>query len=360
MKLRSRLRGLSLCICLGSIFAQTAMPPITGAGTASEPYQIATLENLYWIGTTDSTVTPDLSTRLLAHYIQVADINASSTSTWNYDGAGTYEGWAPIGASFSGYYDGGGHIIDSLYIYRPSQNYQSLFGSSYMAEIKNLGLINVNITGNDNTGGICGYLRYTDIINCFVSGTLSGNNYTGGLLGYADGCIIDRCYNKASVLQASGDAVGGLTGYNKSCAVGNCYNIGDVNGIYNVGGLVGYNRSGSVSKCYNSGTIFGLSNSGALLGFNLGGVVSDSFWDVDSSGVTFIFLGTALSSAEMKNDSNFINAGWDFVGESVNGEDDIWNIDSNINKGYPYLENHLLVIRDLTISGGGDQATFFL
>ncbi|MBW6481410.1 MAG: hypothetical protein K0B37_18450, partial [Bacteroidales bacterium] len=58
---------LFVMILLGSgLLAQTATPPATGNGTEINPYEIANLENLFWI--TQSTVRWD------KHYVQTADI----------------------------------------------------------------------------------------------------------------------------------------------------------------------------------------------------------------------------------------------------------------------------------------------
>ena len=64
------------------INAQTATMPV-GNGTLSNPYQIATLENLYWLTYSYS--------EWNKYFIQTADIDASSTSGW-WTG-----GWVPLG-----------------------------------------------------------------------------------------------------------------------------------------------------------------------------------------------------------------------------------------------------------------------
>ena len=86
--------SLLLFISLKS-FAQTATPP-AGDGTESNPYEIATLENLYWLSQSD--------TAWDKHYIQTADIDAAPTSGWDND-----SGFTPIGnknTEFSGTYNG--------------------------------------------------------------------------------------------------------------------------------------------------------------------------------------------------------------------------------------------------------------
>ena len=100
-----------MVLCGQRIIAQIAVPPAAGDGSQANPYQVATLGNLYWIASD--------AIHWKSFYVQTADINASETSTW-FGG----QGWIPIGSSythsFSGNYDGQGHSIDSLYINRPT------------------------------------------------------------------------------------------------------------------------------------------------------------------------------------------------------------------------------------------------
>lgn len=106
--------------------AQTATAPSVGDGTSGNPYRIATLENLYWIAATDAVVASPRLARWSAHYIQTANIDASSTSTW-FSGSG----WRPIGnldASFIGVYYGGNFKISNLFISRSTINNIGLFG----------------------------------------------------------------------------------------------------------------------------------------------------------------------------------------------------------------------------------------
>jgi hypothetical protein len=45
--MKSLLLNISLIFLSVALIAQTATPPATGDGSSSNPYQIATLENLY-------------------------------------------------------------------------------------------------------------------------------------------------------------------------------------------------------------------------------------------------------------------------------------------------------------------------
>ena len=89
-----------------SLIAQTTTASPSGDGSSGAPYQIGTLSNLYWI-----TQNPD---KWDAYYIQTANIDASSTISWD-GGAGL----TPIGNSstkFTGWYDGDGYTISNLFI----------------------------------------------------------------------------------------------------------------------------------------------------------------------------------------------------------------------------------------------------
>jgi hypothetical protein len=69
------------------------------------------------------------------------------------------------------------------------------------------------------------------------------------------------------------------------------------------------------------------------VGFNMV-MISTSFWDIQTSGQTTSVGGTGKTTAEMQTISTFTDAGWDFVGETVNGIEDIWFIPQ---QDYPHL-----------------------
>ena len=57
------------------------------------------------------------------------------------------------------------------------------------------------------------------------------------------------------------------------------------------------------------------------------------FWDIQTSGQATSAGGTGKTTAEMQTAKTFLDAGWDFVGETANGTEDIWWI--NEGKDYP-------------------------
>ena len=325
------LRSVSTLIFLIIIFntttvkAQTADAP-TGSGTSGDPYLIATLNNLYWVTQTTSSWNK--------YFLQTADIDASSTSGW---GGGS--GFSPIGNSttqFTGTYDGDGHTITGIFINR-STVYIGLFGYTSGAIIKNIGLINADITGSDFVGGLVGHnADLSKLSNSHCAGSVSG----------------------------SSNLVGGLVGYNNSSStVSNCYSTASVSGIGSVGGLVGLNtNSALVSNSYSTGTVSGSSNFGGLIGENGASFeVSNCFWDKTTSGQT-IGIGsgpatgaTGKTTTEMKNAVTYLDAGWDAA---------IWNLGDGINNGYPYLDwqntSGTSLIASLMPSGSGTSGDPYL
>ena len=174
----------------------------SGSGTEISPYQVATLDNLLWISTNDGSWGDD--------FIQMADIDASNTSSWN-GGAG----FSPLGndgTSFTGNYNGDGHYIAGLFINRPSTDCIGFFGYPNGANIQDLGVTNVNITGGCNVGGLVGYnYSSSTVSNSYSTGTVSGDFYIGGLVGrnYSSSTV-SNSYSTGSV---SGDGyIGGLVG----------------------------------------------------------------------------------------------------------------------------------------------------
>lgn len=276
------------------LFPQTSTPPTLGDGSSGNPYQIASLENLYWISQTNSS--------WYSHFIQTADIDASATSSW-FSGAG----WTPI-AYFSGNYDGGGFSISDLFMNRPSANYVGLFGQVYSgATIKKLGVINLTMSGSLCTGGVVGVNGGT-IENCFASGSVTGSNYVGGLVGSNSNTgVILGSYSHVNVVGS--ECVGSLTGENyNGGTLQNSYATGSVTGSGAVGGLTGSNYLGAVTNCYSTGS----SSGGGLIGFG-GGTCTNSFWDTNTSGNISSAGGTGISTTDMQTQSTFTDVGWDFT-----------------------------------------------
>jgi hypothetical protein len=86
------------------------------------------------------------------------------------------------------------------------------------------------------------------------------------------------------------------------------------------------------------------------------GPVNNSFWDVNSSGQEVSDGGTGKTTAEMQTMSTFTDAGWDFVGEVINGPNDIWKICEGTN--YPKLSWQMPLAGDVVCPDGVDFYDF--
>ena len=196
-------------------------------------------------------------------------------------------GWQPIGTSsavfFSAIFEGNGHTISNLMIDRDreidrdGENNIGLFGRA-TNEIANIGLRNVDISGQNRVGGLVGNSSAT-ITNSYVTGSVLGNRFVGGLVGDNQSAgFIRNSYATASV-EGTGANVGGLVGRN-SATIMNSYAIGSVEGSgANVGGLVGNNQSaGSIRNSYATGRVIGSGDTvGGLVGGNAG-TITGGYW----------------------------------------------------------------------------------
>ena len=290
-----------------------------GSGTSLDPYMIASLDNLLWIGQNSSAWG--------AYYKQTADIDASQTLEWN-----SGQGWSPIGNSttnFTGSYDGQGHTISGLYINRLVSGI-GLFGVS-TGSFSNLGVINLNISGGHNTGGLVG--QGGNISNCYTTGTVNGYQYVGGLAG--SGTNVSKCYSTCNVLSSA--SAGGLVGYG-SGTIRNCYSTGSVTrrpayGTTDLGGFVGWDAGATIQYCYSTGSVTyagaASPTTNGFVGTNFGGSFTANFFDQTTSEQTSGTGATAELTDAMKTRTTFLSAGWDQT---------IWNMDAEINSGYPYLQ----------------------
>lgn len=196
---------------------------------------------------------------------------------WN-DG----KGWTPIGqadAIFKGHFDGNNKTISGLYINDSKLDYAGLFGCIDSGSVKNLGLVNVVVKGQNHVGGIAGKL-YTDgwssethgyndcamIKNCFVTGTVEGVASVGGIAGSISCSYTNDCYSSAAVTGKS--SVGGIVGSAGLCGVENCYSTGSVSGDKNVGGIAGNFTRGTLFTSYATGQISGSDCVGGIVGKN--------------------------------------------------------------------------------------------
>ena len=333
-----------------------------GTGTLADPYMIEDAADLQAI-----------KNNLTAYYALANDIDASATSGWN-DG----QGFEPIGDAdnlFSGGFDGKGYTITGLYINRPDTDNVGLFGhvghDTEATVIESVRLVNTTVIGARGTGTLIGKVTgnaNTLIEHCSaVGGNVTGNGATGGLIGSfnswrttpggTDNPVLRYSYTDVAVSSsASGggrDKFGGLVGCSQKGTIQNSYSRSSVTVTdgSRIGGLAGcIDYRGEILNSYSTGVV-STTNSvsvGGLVGNREGrgpnvGVVTNSFWDIETSGQITSAGGTGKATSEMQTEATFTDAGWNF--------DDIWDIDSVQNDGYPYLIWAGFVPAELTLTG---------
>ncbi len=219
--------------------------------------------------------------------------------------------WTAIGSSNSSYtgtFDGDGHLISGLYI-SGSSNYQGLFGCvDSGGVVKSVG-VSGEVKGGIFVGGVMG-VNYGSVTNCYNTAEVSGTIYVGGVVGSNLGSVMN-CYNTAAVSGTS--SVGGVVGYNESgSSVTNCYNMAAVTGSSSVGGVVGNNSSGSVTSCYWVDVADDDADSG------LGNGTGD----------------TSTITSDATEDATFTET----LNAQVSGEMCLWAWSADVNGGYPTLD----------------------
>ena len=224
------------------------------------------------------------------HHILMNDLDSTTVGYEELasEAANQGKGWEPIGTwgnPFTGSFDGRDYKIRDLFIDRLGEGHVGLF--SFVAEggiIKNVGVVNVAVTGDEDVGGLVGQNTGT-VSNSYSTGSVTGDEDVGGLVGQNWDGIVSNSYSTGNV--TGEDGVGGLVGangwYGGQGTVSNSYSTGSVTGKNYVGGLVGQN-TGTVLNSYSSGTVTGNSSVGGLVGENGDGIVSNSYSTGDVTG----------------------------------------------------------------------------
>jgi filamentous hemagglutinin family protein len=212
---------------------------------------------------------------------------------------------------FAGTLDGAGHTISDLSI-SSGLDRAGLFSIlSTTAVISNLGLTDVNVSGNNSVGGLAG-INLGTISNSYATGSVTGaGNDIGGLVGVNQGAINGS--NSAVDVNGAGGDIGGLVGANNGGTIAGSSTNGSVTltgnnggglvgvnsgtitgsnssasvsstGSY-VGGLVGYNNAGStIDSSFATGSVRGINDIGGLAGSNDGTIADNSYANATVSG----------------------------------------------------------------------------
>ena len=330
-------------------------------------------------------------------FILTADIDASDTTTWDENTDGIMDGFKPIaklGASFEGQFDGRNHTISNLFINRQDDS-ASLFRLIGGGEIKNLSLMNVNITGRNaaplahivtssgspviltnihtsglvhspkNAGSAAGLIiqaKRMTLSHCSSTATVTSLVPGGGSPAKAGGLICNllndsgmtqmkNCYFAGSVSADAQGTVGGLVHNAVGSTMVNCINYGSVNGhtrggIANLAGANSANIGGTYQGLISMGDMGGSGDSIFYDYSSDSATVSDdliSITDAVGSGVTNNLSAAELTIAQL-DQAALETIGFDF--------DTIWEM----NGGQAQLQDIALLPEiQIPVSGDGNE-----
>ncbi|MHC4186561.1 MAG: GLUG motif-containing protein [Planctomycetota bacterium] len=264
-----------------------------GGGSLEDPFQISTPDDLNDINNHHEDWNK--------HFVLINDINLAG---YIYNMAVIAPDVGP-GRAFDGTFDGNNYSIRNLVIDTEDANNNALglFGLVNKAEIKNLALENVDITGGTDSsyiGLLFGFGIDSNVVNCNTNGNINiCKGHIGMLTGLCSGVQIQGCSAKGIITSAeaswyigglagecssdsfiqdsqsnvnifvnSASYAGGLAGYIHDVNVINSYSTGNILADRTVGGLVGRNL-GSIIDCYAEGDVeVGTQSGGGLVGFN--------------------------------------------------------------------------------------------
>ena len=241
-----------------------------GSGTAADPYQIATVDQLVTFRDT----------------VNRGNSFAGKTITLTSDLDISALEWTPIGASirkssgvnatstpFTGTFDGAGHEVRGLTIAPTAQSSHGadyclgFFGAVLGGTVSNLKLTDASITdpANEIAGAAVGLLGEGGTVSGVeVTGALSTKCGTGGVVGRmtARGTI-SHCTNNATVTISGGSGnCGGIVGAayytpeGASMTIEDCTNHGTITGLNDTGGIASL-CCAFVSNCTNDGIVKG-------------------------------------------------------------------------------------------------------
>lgn len=364
-----------------------------GDGTAANPYQIATADDLKAFR---DKVNGGATT---ACAILTANITLDKSETWT-----------PIGSSknkYNGTFDGQGYTISGLNVNETGSNEAGLFGDTALSNtspvIKNLTIADSSfVTARGYAGGVAGYGGGV-FENCHTeaSVTVQGKKFAGGIIGSYKGTGITaelsmiQCSNRATVKEVDGfggfaggligqaehplklensfnagvvsskpssqtPMVGGLVGsVSYATTLVNVYNVGDVSvsGGANVAGLVGNSvRALTITNAYQHGTVTaGSGSTGAAIvantqsGATLKNVYKTSdLADYVTKGGTASVTGTATVKTEDELKELATLLGGEFVNDLAG--------DAAVNNDFPVLrwQNAAAAAADtLTVTANG-------
>ena len=274
----------------------------------------------------------DLDFASTPSYVDIAT-NGAMWTVDNFDtNVSANTGWEPIGSvagndctnsssdCFASVFEGNGFNISNLHINRDGTNEIGLFaGNRNTGTIRNLGLREIEVEGNNRVGGLVGRNEGNLINAHVVEGRVQATaNNVGLLVGVNFGLIINS-YVRGTVT-TTGRWVGGICGFNNRGRIINSYANAMVTGQGNAGGLAAENL-GIISNSYAMGSVRITESGrtdravGGLIGglFGTNSSVSNSYStaEVSSAATNNDFTGGLIGSRGGSPDLTVSSSYWD-------------------------------------------------
>lgn len=328
------IRAYAVVEGLNQSYYTTQYVEYKGSGTAEDPYQIYTVEDLACLNG--------------SYYYKL--MNNLDLSTYISKNSPT-EGWQPIGrnGAVMAHFDGGGHTISGLWC-NSTKDYTGLFANASSNTICNLTVkvaAGKKVVGKDYTGILLGNNTNGTIENCSVAGDVEGANYTGGMVGRANGCTLTNASASGNVTGTV--LVGGLVGEaaNGTITYSNTNtNVSSTTANAYVGGLVG-NNSAIVSVCTSKGSVSAEgtgSNAGGLIGKTTANVTNSMSASEVTMATEGVYMGGLVGTNYATVDKCYASGNLDgakWAGGLV-GE----NIGSNAYVKNSFACNHIVNVKD--------------
>jgi hypothetical protein len=233
-------RAIAVAILLGTTVSARAYSFAGGTGEPTDPYQIATVEQLVSIGSDPNLLDKNfvlLNDIDLDPNLPGGSVFARAVIAADVEGGHGYEG-----TPFTGRFEGNGHKIRNLTIDCDFGYYVGLFGYiERYGHVVNLELENASISGATFRVGTLAGINAGTIQNCHAGGSVSAGTRSyieslGGLVGSNWG----RIYFSHALVDVwggeKGQSVGGLVGINLLSRIVGCYSGGEVTGWEYLGG----------------------------------------------------------------------------------------------------------------------------
>lgn len=298
--------------------------------------------------------------------------------------------WFPVGglgvdAPFSGTFNGNNHEISNLYINLPEGDFVGLFGHVVSGTLDGIRLQNVEIAALDTAGSVVANLYGSTVTNSSADNVLiTTTGYNVG--GFAGGMLTDAYMENCSAtnVNVTGEnQVGGLVGSVWDNAdIKFAYATGQVHANYVVGGLIGFStmafapardntvehsfsrvnvtsymgRAGGfygypqfnaiIENCYSTGSATGQEFVGGFIGVTSMVVTLNNYWDTQSSGLSLAVGGVENGDPNQPFDitghDTAMMTSAQFV-QAMNSYETVWTDGPEWNDFYPVIVSNMSV-----------------